>query len=1263
MYRTLNLVLVLAIIGWTALSIGSLLYHSRDAKQRIEQIAHETARESIEKDLLYRYWAAQQGGVYVPVSDHTPPNPYLAFANERDVTTSSGRRLTLVNPAYMTRQVHELGRTFTAVQGHVTSLKPIRPDNAPDPWEAKALRFIEAGAKEYGAIEEYQGAQYYRLMYPLYVEEPCLTCHSAQGYKLGDIRGGISASIPMAVFAGVSRGHMVSEAKHFGGIWLLGIAGIAVGTSFVRRRIGEREAAALAVKESEQRLRSLVNSAPFGAHLYRLERDGRLVFTGANAAADRILGVENQQFIGRTIEEAFPALPADVQAAYRRAAETGLPTELDHVTYNQKMISGVFEMHAVQTAPRQVAVFFRDTTEKYKAELALKESEERYRTIVSTAREGIVAIDAQENITYVNERLASLLGYRPDAMIGLPIAEFMHPDEHGAHRQELALRRKGLATQYERRFVHRDGHSIMMSVSASPLLDEQNLFLGSFGMVTDISERVEMEAMLAASERQLRVIFDTMQAGIILVDPHGIITFANRRMAEMFKLPLEQLIGSAYPEHVHPDQRQDGDQRMRQLITGEIDAVSLERHYMTADGHDFWGYLSGRRLEDEEGNLVSLVGIIADITEHKNAEDNLRSNWRFTQSIIENEPECVKILGPGGILQYMNPAGLAMIEVDRLEQVLGQPVQMIVVPEHRDAFVDLTERVFRGERGTLEFEIVGLRGSRRWLETHAVPLMDGAGRVEKLLGLTSDITLRKRASEALRDSEERYRTIVNTANEGIMTLDCENVITFVNDRMVEMLGYEKGELPGRSVLDFIHPEDHEEHRGQMELRKKDLGAQYERRFVHKNGSIMRMIISDAPLRDRNGSFIGAFGMFTDITERTHVEEQRMKLEQQLLQSQKIESVGRLAGGIAHDINNMLTPILGYADMLGFRLPQGDPGKADLGEIVSAANRVKDMTQQLLAFARKQTLDMRPLDVNVVISRFSKMLRRTLREDIKISLTLAPSVGTVLADERQIEQVILNLAVNAQDAMPSGGVLMISTKDQVLDRSFVETRPGSLPGRHLLIKVVDTGMGMDSETRSRLFEPFFTTKESGKGTGLGLATVYGIIKQHKGYIEVESAPRQGATFSLYLPVTDDGIGDDAFSFPGGVRRGTETILVVEDQGDVLRIVQQLLEMLGYRVLAASDGDDALDALRANGPSADLLITDVIMPGCNGKELYDRLKREYPPLKVLYMSGYPADVISTHGVLDKDVHFLRKPFSAQELSAKVREVIDDTASSDA
>jgi len=885
MRMTINRILALAAVLWTAVCAGSLEYHIVDLKRHVEHLAHETARESIEKDMLYRYWASEQGGIYVPVSTSNPPDRHLASIKDRDAVTSSGRRLTLMHPASMMRQVHDLGRNFTDIQGHITSLKPLQPENAPDAWEVKALKTLEAGAKEFGEVVDYQGSPHYRLMFPLVIVQPCLACHAAQGYRLGDLRGGIGASIPMGVFDSATRDHFGIEVKLYGVIWVLGLVGISLAFVFARRRGDEQE----------------------------------------------------------------------------------------------------------------------------------------------------------------------------------------------------------------------------------------------------------------------------------------------------------------------------------------------------------------------------------------QAEEALRRNWEFTQSIIENEPECVKILGPGGELKFMNRAGLAMIDAESLDAVLDQKVQQLVVPEHREAFVRLNERVFAGESGSLEFAVISLTGRWRWLETHAVPLRDRQGKVESLLGITRDITERKRSEETIRDQDFWLRKSQQVARLGSYVLDIPSGTWTSSEILDDIFGID--EHYARSVqgwIDLVHTDDRErmaQHFAGVLAEKNRFMADY-RIIRHSDRKVCWVSGLGKLVLDESGVPMKMLGTIQDITKRKREEEQKEHLEQQLLQAQKIESVGRLAGGIAHDINNMLTPILGYAELLSDKIPTGDERREDLAEIKSAATRVKDLTQQLLAFARKQTLDVRPLDVNVVISRFGKMLQRTLRDDILIKLNLAPSVGTVLADEGQLEQVLMNLAVNAQDAMPGGGVVNISTEDLVLDESFAKHRPGLSPGRYVVIRVADTGMGMDSGTLARMFEPFFTTKDPGRGTGLGLAMVYGIIKQHKGYVDVQSEPRQGASFSLYLPVADEAVGQEqeATGEREALQGGSETILVIEDEEQVLRLVTLMLGEWGYRVLAALSGREALDKAGTFSGEIHLAISDVIMPDMNGKEVLEKLREVRQNIKVLYMSGYSADVISSKGVLDSGVNFLRKPFSVHEFAAKVRQVLD-------
>jgi nitrogen-specific signal transduction histidine kinase len=395
----------------------------------------------------------------------------------------------------------------------------------------------------------------------------------------------------------------------------------------------------------------------------------------------------------------------------------------------------------------------------------------------------------------------------------------------------------------------------------------------------------------------------------------------------------------------------------------------------------------------------------------------------------------------------------------------------------------------------------------------------------------------------------------------------------------------------------------------------------------------------------------------EITQRKQAEEERRKLEDQLMQARKMESVGRLAGSVAHDFNNMLTPIMGYAEMLLDDLAPDDPHRSNVVQIAHSAERSKGLVMQLLAFARRQTLEMKPVNLNKVITGVKNMIQRTLQENVKIEIRQAPVLGVIQADTGQVEQIILNLSVNAQDAMPDGGAIFIETSEVVLDDAYARTHDGVAPGPYIMMSFIDTGTGMDKETLDHIFEPFYTTKGAGKGTGLGLATVYGIVKQHGGHISVYSELGKGTIFRIYFPMYE---GVDA---PVSAIRtkekplhGTETVLVVEDENQVRDITVNALRHYGYTVLEAQDGRTAQEAFNSYQGDIHLFLTDVILPDMNGRMVYTQLSSLRNELKVLYMSGYTSDVISHHGVLEPGVHFIQKPFNLQDLAHKVRDVLD-------
>jgi PAS domain S-box-containing protein len=509
----------------------------------------------------------------------------------------------------------------------------------------------------------------------------------------------------------------------------------------------------------------------------------------------------------------------------------------------------------------------------------------------------------------------------------------------------------------------------------------------------------------------------------------------------------------------------------------------------------------------------------------------------------------------------------------------------------------------------------------------------------------------------LQESEANYRRIVDTSAEGIWVLGPDSKTTFVNARMTEMLGYSGEEMISRPVTDFIFEEDTPDYLNKMERRCQGLSENYERRFRRKDGRILWTQVSATPVFDDTHSFQGSLAMLTDITERKRAEEEKEKLKVQLAQAQKMESVGRLAGGVAHDFNNMLGVILGHTELAMGKVGPAHPLFAALQEIQEAAKRSANLTRQLLAFARKQTIAPRVLDLNETVEGMLKMLERLIGEDIDLAWLPSKNLWPVKLDPSQIDQILANLCVNARDAIAGVGKVTIETKNAVFDDAYCSNHKGFNPGNFVLLAVSDNGHGMDTNTLDKIFEPFFTTKEIGLGTGLGLSTVYGTVKQNNGFINVYSEPGHGTTFNIYLPRYAARTEQMRKESPDAlIVQGHETILLVEDESAILNMTRLMLESFGYRVLPTSTPGEAIRAAKEQTSKIHLLISDVVMPQMNGRDLAKKLISLYPELKCLFMSGYTSNVIAHHGVLDEGINFIQKPFSIQALAAKVREALD-------
>jgi len=571
-------------------------------------------------------------------------------------------------------------------------------------------------------------------------------------------------------------------------------------------------------------------------------------------------------------------------------------------------------------------------------------------------------------------------------------------------------------------------------------------------------------------------------------------------------------------------------------------------------------------------------------------------------------------------------------------------------PEDRERVKAGAEEARRtGVGRPMEYRFRHKDGTWRVLESTASVIRNSNGEPEKLVIVNRDVTERKLAADALQRSETGFRSVIGDAPYGIFKANLTGKLLMVNPALEKLLGYRsQDELLAVNLASGIyrHPAEYQKinHLFLQNQHFKDIEVEWKR----KDGAFITVRCSGWTIKDENGPYIEVFA--EDVTERR-------VLERQLRMAQKMEAVGRLSGGIAHDFNNLLGVVIGYIQVIKRTLVPGQPSYEYAEEIEKAGQRAVSLTRQLLAFSRQQVLEPVILNLNTLVSEMEKMLPRLIGEDIKLNLILDPAIGQVKADSGQIEQVVMNLAVNARDAMPDGGTLTIETENAELDAAFAREHPGSVPGQYVMLAVTDTGTGMDPETQAQIFEPFFTTKGRDKGTGLGLATVYGVVKQSNGYIAVESEKDKGALFKIYLPRIEQSVAPRSESIQAPLTvRGSETILLVEDAEPIRMLAQLFLKENGYHVLTAADGAEAQQAAAQHPGPIHMLLTDVVMPGINGRVLAERLAPQHPAMKVLYMSGYTDSFIAGHGVLEEGIHLLHKPFTEEVLMRKIRELLN-------
>jgi PAS domain S-box-containing protein len=636
--------------------------------------------------------------------------------------------------------------------------------------------------------------------------------------------------------------------------------------------------------------------------------------------------------------------------------------------------------------------------------------------------------------------------------------------------------------------------------------------------------------------------------------------------------------------------------------------------------------------------------------ERRLAEEMLREREAFIRTVLDNLPVGIAVnsVDPAVKFDYMNDNFPKFYRTSR-KALAGPDAFWEAVYEDPAFRAEMRKRILDdcagGDPARMLWADVPItrKGDETTFITAQNILLPGK---QAMISLVWDVTERKLTEKAIQESEERYSTMFNSS-PNVAFVHKGGVIHYVNEMTLKVFGYTRDEVIGKTVFEFIADDSKDlvAKNMQRRLAGEDIET-YEVKLITKSKEIRYFLLNSSVIPyEKEKAFLV---ILSDITERK-------KLEAQLLQAQKMEAVGQLAGGVAHDFNNILQAIIGYGHVLKMKMREDDPLKSYADHVLSLSDRAANLTHSLLAFSRKQLIDPRPIDLNEIIRKVDKLLSRIIGEDIQSRMALSGKDLIVMADPMQIEQALMNLAANARDAMPEGGYLTIGTETVAIDHEFIIKHGYGIEGNYALMAVTDTGAGMDAETSEKIFQPFFTTKEVGKGTGLGLSMVYGIIKQNNGYINVYSEPEQGTTFKIYLPLIREKADEIKPEVLQPVERGTETVLLAEDAHDVRVFTKMYLEELGYKVIEAVDGEDAINKFTLDKDKIQLVLLDVIMPKKNGKEVYYEIKKIRPDIKALFMSGYTADVMSKQGIIEKGFKFILKPFSPTKLSEKIREVL--------